>query len=130
MERGTKESILQDLAWQRDVDSDANKISQFREVVGGLQDFRTYVFIKPGNAFVTVVHSIMKYFATSKATHLQGQFIGFVGDRKATKEPTAIILSQQKTWKWETKTASDDGAALQLYYEEDPNQRGKLWSPD
>ncbi len=128
---GTEASILRDLAWQREVDSNATKIGQFKEVVGGLQDFRTYAFIKPGSAFVRVVHSIMKYVAISELTqHLQGRLIGFVGDRTATKEPTAIILPQQKTWKWEVKTASDDGAALQLYYDEDPTRQGKLWSPE
>ncbi len=32
--------------------------------------------------------------------------------------------------KWETKKTSADGAALQLYYAEDPTRRGKLWVPD
>ncbi len=53
-----------------------------------------------------------------------------MGDCTATKEPTAIVLPQQKTWKWETKTTSADGVALQLYYAEDPTRRGKLWVPD
>ena len=33
------------------------KIKQFQEVVGGLQDFRTYLLMKPGSAFVTILHS-------------------------------------------------------------------------
>ncbi len=65
---GTEASILQDLTWQREVDGNANKITQFKELVRGLQDFRTYLFIKPGSAFVTVLHSTMKYVAISKAT--------------------------------------------------------------
>ncbi len=55
---GTESSILQDLKWQKEVAGDAQKISQFKEVIGGLQDFRTYLFMKPGSAFVTVLHSI------------------------------------------------------------------------
>jgi hypothetical protein len=90
---GTEASILRYLTWQREVDSNTNKITQFKELVGGLQDFRTYLFIKPGSAFVTVLHSTMKYVAISEVTqHLQGRLIGFVGDCTATKEPTAIVL--------------------------------------
>jgi hypothetical protein len=101
---GTEASILRDLTWQREVDGNTNKITQFKELVGGLQDFRTYLFIKPGSVFVTVLHSTMKYVVISEATqHLQGWLIGFVGDRTATKEPTAIVLPQQKMWKWENK---------------------------
>jgi hypothetical protein len=128
---GTEASILQDLTWQREVDGNANKINQFKELIGGLQNFRTYLFIKPGSAFVTVLHSTMKYVAISKVTqHLQGRLIGFVGDHTATKEPTAIVLPQQKTWKWETKMTLADGAALQLYYAEYQTRRGKFWVPD
>jgi hypothetical protein len=51
---GTEASIARDLKWQCDVDGKALKATQFKEVVGGLQDFRTYLFMKPRSAFVTV----------------------------------------------------------------------------
>jgi hypothetical protein len=128
---GIEASITRNLKWQKDVNGNTQKIKQFQDVVRGLQDFLTYLFIKPGNAFVTVLHSPMKFIAISKATqHLQGRFVGFVGDRMATKDPTPIVLPQQKTWKWETKTASLDAMALEAYYTADPSQRGRLWVPD
>ncbi len=41
----------------------------------------------------------MKLVAISEATqHLQGRFVGFVGDNMATKDPTPIVLPQEKTW--------------------------------
>ena len=127
---GIKASIARDLKWQRDVDGNPQKTTQFKEVVGGLQDFRTYLFMKPGSAFVTVMHSPMKFVAISKATqHLQGRFIGFVGDRTPMKDPILIVLPQQKTWSWETKTVSTDAAAMDAYYTEDSTCRGKLWAP-
>ncbi len=107
------------------------KNKQFKDVVRGLQDFQTYLFIKPGSAFTTVLHSLMKFAAISKATqHLQGRFVGFVGDRTATLDPTPIVLPQQKTWKWEMKTTSSDAMVLEAYYTVDPTQRGRLWVPD
>ncbi len=74
------------------------KINLFKEIVGGLQEFRTYLLIEPGNAFVTVIYLPMKFVAISEATqHLQGRFVGFVGDSTATKDPTPIVLPQLKT---------------------------------
>jgi hypothetical protein len=128
---GTESSILRDLKWQKEVAGDAQKINQFKEVVGGLQDFHTYLFMKPGSAFVTVLHSPMKFVAISKGMqHLQGMFVGFVGDRSSTKDPISIVLPQQKTWSWETKMVSSDAVALVTHYNKDPTHRGKIWTPD
>ncbi len=44
-------TATRDLKWQRDVNGDTQKIKQFQEVVAGLQDFRTYLLMKPGSAF-------------------------------------------------------------------------------
>jgi hypothetical protein len=107
------------------------KIKQFQEVVGGLQDFWTYLFMKPGSAFVIVLHLPMKFVAISEAIlHLQGWYVGFVGDPTATKDPTPVILPSQSTWKWEAKTMSSDAAALEAHYTADPTRRGELWAPD
>jgi hypothetical protein len=124
-------TTTRDLKWQRDVNGNTQKIKQFQEVVGGLQDFRTYLLMKPGSAFVTILHSPMKFVAISEATqHLQGRYVGFVGDHTATKDPTPVVLPQQSTWKWDTKTTSSDAAALEAHYAADPTRRGKLWAPD
>ena len=74
---------------------------------------------------MTVLHSPMKFDAISKeAQHLQGWYVQFVGDRTATKEPTPVVLPQQKTWKWETKTMSLDVMALEVHYTADLTRRG------
>ncbi len=122
---------MQDLKRQKKVDGDAQKISQFKKVVGGLQDFCTYLFMKPGSAFVTVLHSPMKFVGISKAMqHLQGRFVGFVGDPSSTKDPISIVLPQQKMWSWDTKMVSSDAVALATHNDEDPTRRGKLWTLD
>jgi len=124
-------TATRDLRWQRDVNGDTQKIKQFQEVVGGLQEFWTYLVMKPGSAFVTVLHLPMKFVAISDATqHLQGRYVGFVGDRTSTKDPTPVVLPQQSMWKWEKNTASTDAAALEAHYAADPTLRGKLWAPD
>ena len=61
-------TTVQDLKWHWDVNGDMQKIKHFQEVVGGLQDFRTYLLIKPGSAFLTVIHLPLKFLAISDAT--------------------------------------------------------------
>ncbi len=124
---GNKAPITRELKWQQDVAGNMQKLKQFQEVMGGLQDFRTYLFIKSGSAFVTILYSPMKFMAISEATqHLQGRFVGFVSDCTLTKDPTPLILPQQKLWKWETKMISINTKALDAYYTDDSSQRGKL----
>jgi hypothetical protein len=96
---GTETALARDLKWQKEVAGNVQRINQFKEVVSGLQDFRTYLFMKPGSAFAKVLHSPMKFVDISDATqHLQGKFVAFVGDCSARKDPTFIILLPQKTW--------------------------------
>ena len=125
---GTQANIIQDLLWQRSVGGDTAKIAQWKEIMGNLQDFKAYLFVKQGSSFTTVMHSPMKFAAISVATgHLQGRIIGFVGDRTLTREPTPILLPQRKTWEWVKETVSSDGPAMFKFYDDDPSRAGTLW---
>jgi hypothetical protein len=48
---GDDTSQVRELLWQKKVEGNIAKIKQFQEVVGGLQDFKTYLFIKKGSVF-------------------------------------------------------------------------------
>jgi hypothetical protein len=125
---GTVASITQDLDWQQSVVGDTGKISQWKDVMGGLQHFKAYMFIKQGSCFATVVHSPMKFPAINSATaHLQGRVIGFVGDRTATREPTPILLPTNKTWQWVKETVFTDSTALIKHLDENQARVGTLW---
>ncbi len=118
------------LRWQLGVGGDRTKADQFCEVVGALQDFKTYLFIKPGSTFCTVIHSPLKFVAITEATQqLQGRIIGFVGDRTLTKEPTPVLLPQQKAWEWIKVKVATDGPAIIAHYEGNQLNRGTLWTP-
>ena len=125
---GTQANIIQDLLWQRSVGGDTAKIAQWKEIMGNLQDFKAYLFVKQGSSFTTVMHSPMKFAAISAASgYLQGRIIGFVGDRTPTREPTPILLPQRKTWEWVKETASSDGPAMFKFYDDDPSRASTLW---
>ena len=128
---GDTAAVKRKLEWQRVVGGNTQKIKMFQEVVGALQEFEIYLLIKPGSAFVMVMvlHSPTKFVAISGTTqHLQGHFIGFVGDRTMTKDPTPVLLPRQKTWKWDKFYVSTDVYAMTNHYE-DPDHRGKFWTP-
>ena len=43
---GSQANIIQDLFWQRSVGGDTAKIVQWKEVMGNLQGFKAYLFVK------------------------------------------------------------------------------------
>ncbi len=57
------------LLWQKKVQGNSAKFKQFQEVVEALQEFKTYLFIKKGSLFCTVVHLLMKFAAISDMQH-------------------------------------------------------------
>jgi hypothetical protein len=99
-------------------------------MVSALQEFKTYLFVKPNGAFCTVLHSPLKFVAIMEATQqLQGQIIGFMGDRTLTKEPMPVLLPQQKAWEWVKVNVATDGPAFISHYKNDPSKGGTLWTP-
>jgi hypothetical protein len=126
--KGTPTSIIQELTWQQSVGGDPTKINQWKEVMGSLQEFKAYMFVKQGSCFATVMHLPMKFAAISAATgHLQGRIIGFVRDRTSTREPTPIFLPQWETWEWVKDRVNTDGPALIKHYADNPARIGTLW---
>jgi hypothetical protein len=55
---GNTKAQVRELEWQKGVGGNKTKITQFQEVAGALQEFKTYLFLKPSSAFCTVVHRL------------------------------------------------------------------------
>jgi hypothetical protein len=85
--------------------------------------------MREGSAMVTTVHSIAKYFSLSAATsRYQGKYIGFVGDRLATREPGPVLLQPTKSWAWVKKSVQSNGEEVIQAYTGDL-EHGLLWAP-
>ncbi len=80
-------------------------------------------------ATVTMIYTPGVYYLIKSATNgYQGRVLAFIGDRRATKEPTPICLPTNKTWQWFTgKTVKDEDKFLK-YFGNQTNQ-GTLWKP-
>ncbi len=81
--------------------------------------------MKKGSALCTIIHSPTKFMALNKATqHLQGRFIGFIGDCMLTPNPTPTLLPTQKTWQCVKGMVATDGPAMIAFYEQDAMRQG------
>ncbi len=54
--------------------------------------------------------------------------MAFIGDRRATKEPTPVCLPKTKAWDWHTGNAITDFKKLDEYFAVEGN-KGTLWMP-
>ena len=87
-------SIQAELALQlRGTPGDPTNRTSFREFVVNVQDFRVYLAMLGNQTHVSMIHTPGVYYSLASATSTyQGKILAFIGDRRATKEPTPICL--------------------------------------
>jgi hypothetical protein len=121
--------LIRTLQWQRDVAGENTKATSFKAEVGSLQGFQAFLMMREGNAMVTLLHSVAKYFSISTATsRYQGRHIGFVGDRLPTREPGPVLLPASKGWDWVKKSVRNSIDGMAQTYSGGAHY-GVLWSP-
>ena len=76
----------------------------------------------------TRLHDSVYYSLASATSTYQGKVLAFIGDRRATKEPTPICLPTTKTWEWRTGDAVTDFAKFSEFHNVEAN-KGNLWTP-
>jgi hypothetical protein len=109
--------------------ADAASRSAFRDFAVNVQKFQVYLAMLGGQPYVSMIHTPGVYYSIYVLTSAyQGKVLAFVGDRRATKEPTPVCLPSTKAWEWHTGNANTDFAKLEEYYTTDRN-KGSLWRP-
>ena len=95
-----EETINAELTLQSGINPvDPASRATFREFVTNVQQFRVYLVMLGGQPYVTTIHTPGVYFSIAQATsQYQGKVLPFIGDRRATKEPTPVCLLTTKTW--------------------------------
>jgi len=75
----------------------ANRTS-FREFMVNVQEFRVYLAMLENQTHVSMIHTPGVYYSLASTTSTyQGKVLAFIGDRRATNEPTLICLPTTKT---------------------------------
>jgi hypothetical protein len=123
-------TISAELGMQRGVTpGDARSRAAFRNFVVNVQQLRVYLAMLGGQAHVTMIHSPGVYYSIAPSTSAyQGKVLAFIGDRRATKEPTPVCLPTTKSWDWHTGDAITNFAKLEEFYAREEN-KSILWTP-
>jgi hypothetical protein len=76
-----------------------------------------------------MIHTLGTFYSIRMATNAyQGKVMGFIGDRRATKEPTPVCLPQVKTWQWYSGQVNMDKDDFVEFFENEDN-KNKWWTP-
>ena len=93
--------VASELALQRDIQGNTTKQTAFREFATNYTQLRVYLAMVGEQKNVTMIHTLGAFYSVRTATNAyQGKALGFIGDRRATKEPTPVCLPQVKAWQW------------------------------
>jgi len=94
-----------------------------------VQEFWVYLAMLVNQTHVSMIHTPGVYYSLASATSpYQGKVLAFIGDRRATKEPTPICLPTTKTWDWHTGDVVMDFDKFNEFHGVEVN-RGNLWMP-
>jgi len=106
----------------------ANRMS-VHEFVVNVQEFRVYLAMLGNQTHVYMIHTPGMYYSLASATSTyQGKVLAFIGDRRATKEPTPLCLPITKTWEWHAGDTVMDFKKFREFHDVEAN-KGNLWTP-
>jgi hypothetical protein len=107
-----------ELSLQRDtMEGNATAQARFKGFVVNYGQLRVYGAILGDQKTVTMIHTLRTFYLLKQATKVyQGKVLGFIGDRRATKEPTPICLPQTKAWQWFKGLASSDRDLFEAHF--------------
>ena len=122
--------VASELALQRDIGTNTTKQSAFKDFATNYTQLRVYLAMVGTQKTVTMIHTVGTFYSIRATMNAyQGKVLGFVGDRRATKEPTPVCLpSQVKAWQWyagQVNVAKDDFVE---FFENEDN-KNKWWTP-
>jgi hypothetical protein len=120
--------VAAELALQRDIGSNTTKQAVFKDFATNYTQLRVYLAMVGTQKTVTMIHTVGTFYSLRAATNAyQGKVLGFVGDRRATKEPTPVCLPQVKAWQWyagQVNVAKDNFVE---FFENEDN-KNKWWT--
>ena len=124
---GQQERLKKEFTWQKDMGGTAAD-SIKETILAPSPDMKVYGLVLPGSTTIRVVHSLAKYIGEDPQSELNGQYIGFFGDRAQHGGPTPVILPPQTTWKWDRPKISTDKVGWATAVQQQAN-KFDLWVP-
>jgi hypothetical protein len=122
-------TVAAELSLQRKIQGNPTKQAAFREFATNYTQLRVYLAMVGEQKTVTMIHTIGAFYSIRAATNLyQSKILRFIGDRRATKEPTPVCLPQNKAWQWCVAQVNTDKEDFMTFYESEENTN-RWWTP-
>ncbi len=118
-----------ELALQREIQGSTTKQTAFREFATNYTQLRVYLAMVGEQKNVTLIHTLGTFYSIRTAMNAyQGKVMGFIGDRRATKEPTPVCLPQVKAWQWYSGQVNMDKNDFVEFFKNEDNKL-RWWTP-
>jgi hypothetical protein len=115
-------TVAVELSLQRNIQGNPTKQAAFQEFATNYTQMRVYLAMVGEQKTVTMIHTIGAFYSIRAATNLyRGKILRFIGDRRATKEPTPVCLPQNKAWQWCVAQVNTDKEDFMTFYESEEN---------
>jgi hypothetical protein len=116
-----------ELSLQQEIQGNAARQATFKDFAVNYGQFWEYIALIGDQKTITMIHTLGSFYSLKQATNAyQGKVLAFIGDRRATKEPTPICLPQAKAWQWFAGKASKDAQSFEAHYA-GPATQGTWW---
>jgi hypothetical protein len=91
--------IAAELKLQSNINGNQAKHAAFRDFSVNYTQLQMYLAMAGAQVGVTMIHTPGAYYSIESVTNgYQGRVLAFIGNHRATKEPTPICLPRDKTW--------------------------------
>ena len=110
--------VERELQWQNEgVGETESGWEEFKDQVLQLQSFRAFVIMQEQSPYLTICHSVGKFFNApgEHAQLLHGKYIGVVGDRRGSRDPSPIIIPKE-VWEWTTPVVHTNVGQVKAFY--------------
>ena len=122
-------AVAAEPALQREIQGSTSKQMAFKEFATNYTQLRVYLAMVGEQKNVTMIHTLGTLYSIRTATNAyQGKAMGFIGDRRATKEPTPVCLPQVKAWQWYSGQVNMDKDNFVEFFENVDNKHS-WWTP-
>ena len=115
-----------ELSLQWDVQGNMMKQAASWDFATNFAQMRMYLAMVGEQKMVTMIHTIKEFYSIRTSTNAyQGKVLGFIGDRRATKEPIPVCLPQQNVWQWFSGQAHNNKEEFVEFY--DKEEKKNKW---
>jgi hypothetical protein len=111
-----------ELKWQKDASNNKNASEDFCKTIVAVDNrFVAFVYMVEGCYFLNLLHSIRTYYDIDSGDDVNNEMVVFVGDRTASRDPYAVLLTEKLPCDWKEFDVSMDAIVPEDWYKDTDN---------